>query len=743
MDAQFGAAPTTQTLIPTQTEGVRPLSVEDMDAQFADAKAVPHPYALLAGAYNGAMRTVDKPAEDLSDQMAKSGFSGTVRNFLTSHGVSAATANRLLPAQGQEAVNDASDRKSFNQAYGGNTTASLGNLLGQTAVIAPLISGGGALLGGAAGGASALLADAYPLASRIIQGGAKLIGGTAGADAPGVAGTATRVASTAANGSAVGASAAALTGQPVKQGGEYGALLGPVGAIVSKGIGLASDVGKNLLSPITDLSDRATQAAAVNKLVQAFKADGMTASEAIAKVQALGQNGMLADVGGANVRNAAETVASSPGPGSNTAEQALESRAESQGARVNQAVKDATGVNGNIHDEADQLIAQRAQEAAPLYKVALDQDKNPVFSSKLAVDPRLAQFANDPIIQQGMQRGAEVARLDALAKGEPFDPSKYLWNTTPEVPAQLVPASRNGIGAKLTPDTYIPGTPQNTTVSMNALDAAKRGLDDILEQYRDPVTGKLNLDQRGKAINDVRSAFVDHLDSINPDYAAARQAYAGPSQSLDAMNMGKRALANDPEVNAKIVGNLSPGDKQFYLQGVTRALQDKIAGAQDGADVTRRIFGNDLIRNKIAAAFDDPQAFANFEQQMQAESTFAQTRNQVLKGSQTARRLAGQADASQPLVNAGMHLLSGNVGSALASGAKGVANYLLQPSQAQSSALGNLLFTPGNAGAQQLQQALERMQPGAAKKALNQLMQGGNAAALPAATMGAQQAYGN
>ncbi|TPG50198.1 hypothetical protein EAH75_01500 [Rhodanobacter glycinis] len=132
-------------------------------------------------------------------------------------------------------------------------------------------------------------------------------------------------------------------------------------------------------------------------------------------------------------------------------------------------------------------------------------------------------------------------------------------------------------------------------------------------------------------------------------------------------------------------------------------MQDKISGAQDGADVTRRIFGNDLIRNKIAAAFDDPAAFAKFQQQMEAESTFAQTRNQVLKGSQTARRLAGQADAAQPLADAGRQLLSGNVGSAITSGVKGVANYLMQPSQAQSTALGNLLFKPGQAGTEQLQ----------------------------------------
>jgi hypothetical protein len=299
------------------------------------------------------------------------------------------------------------------------------------------------------------------------------------------------------------------------------------------------------------------------------------------------------------------------------------------------------------------------------------------------------------------------------------------------------------LGRSNAPGTYIPGSPARTTVSFRALDAAKRGLDDVLENYRDPTTGRLNLDQRGKAINDVRVSLVKHLDSINPDYAAARQAYAGPSQSLDAMNMGKRALLADPEVTAKVVSNLSPGDKQFYLSGLTRALQDKISSAQDGADVTRRIFGNDLIRSKIAAAFDNPAAFEKFQKQMESEATFAQTRNQVLKGSQTARRLAGQADAAQPLLAAGGQLLSGNVGSALATGVKGVTNYLLQPSQAQASALGNLLFTPGEAGASQLQSALNAMRPGPVKQALTNLLSGGRAAALPASTLGAQQLQGH
>jgi hypothetical protein len=472
-------------------------------------------------------------------------------------------------------------------------------------------------------------------------------------------------------------------------------------------------------------------------VLAALQKDGVSASDAQAALTKLGPQATLADVGGTNVRSMGEQVAMGPGSGSQTAQATLEGRSAGAQQRINDAIKDATGATGNIHADADALIAQRAQAAAPLYDIALAQDKNPVFTSKLAVDPRLAQFANDPIVQQGMQRGAEVARLNALAKGDDFDPHKYLWNTTPEVPPTLKPGTVDpSTGAKMTPDTYTPGTPPQTTVSMNALDAAKRGMDDILEQYRDPVTGKLNLDQRGKAINDVRSAFVKHLDSINPDYAAARAAYAGPSQSLDAMNMGKRALSNDPEVTSKIVGNLSEGDKQFYLNGVTRALQNKIESTQDGADATRKIFGNTLIRNKIAAAFDDPDKFQAFQQKMEAEAKFAQTRNELLKGSQTGRRMAGN-DAAADFMPHLMSAATGDFRSGGLGAIRSAQNYLMKPSEQRLGAQANYLFGPGQ---QSLDDAVKNASPSRVRRILLQAGQQGKNALIPAATIGYQQA---
>jgi hypothetical protein len=171
---------------------------------------------------------------------------------------------------------------------------------------------------------------------------------------------------------------------------------------------------------------------------------------------------------------------------------------------------------------------------------------------------------------------------------------------------------------------------------LRLLDAVKRGYDGIVESYRNPITKELNLDQEGRAINSVRAGYVKDLRDMYPRYGAALDAWSGPSQSMDALNMGRKVLNNDPEVTTKMIAGLSDSDKDFFRAGVARSLKDRVDATQEGADATRKIFGNTLIRDKVAAAFDDPAQFEQFRTVMENENTFAGTRNAVLKGSRTA-----------------------------------------------------------------------------------------------------------
>jgi len=62
------------------------------------------------------------------------------------------------------------------------------------------------------------------------------------------------------------------------------------------------------------------------------------------------------------------------------------------------------------------------------------------------------------------------------------------------------------------------------------LDYVKRGLDDILEEKSDKVTGRLQLDEYLRSVNQVRAQLVNEVDRLNPGYRAARQAYQGPAR---------------------------------------------------------------------------------------------------------------------------------------------------------------------------------------------------------------------
>lgn len=414
------------------------------------------------------------------------------------------------------------------------------------------------------------------------------------------------------------------------------------GAVVGAGIPLTLGALGVLGRPALDATAArmfpgAAGEQATGKLAQAFNRDMITPDEAQAALKRLGPLGGMIDVGGPNVRGLGEAVASKPGVGQQVAEDFLNTRAEGAPGRINAAVNLATGDPGNFHATMTDLDNARRTAAAPKYEAA--------FSRIVTTPQEAAQvqpFISDPIGQKAMNDGLRIIELENLAKGQPFKPADY-----------GVTRSQNG--------SYVLG---DGVPNLRLMDAVKRGYDNIVEGYRDPVTGKLALDQYGRAVNQVRAAYTGKLRDMYPRYGGALDAWGGPSGSMDALAMGRGVLSNDPEVTSQAIANLSPGDRSFFQAGVARAIKDRADSVPDGADTTRRIFGNQLIRDKIAAGFGDPNAFNQFSNTMQNEATFAQTKNAVLSGSPTARRLAAQQDVDYvrpAMIAAGGHPVAAGV----------------------------------------------------------------------------------
>ena len=376
------------------------------------------------------------------------------------------------------------------------------------------------------------------------------------------------------------------------------ALGGALGAAVPYGIqGASMALGRaGRVMGIGNSDDVASQ-----MLLKAFQDDGIPPDQIATRLAAWQQAGAkpetLFDIGGENVRRLARTAAGRTGPGTERAVTFLQGRQADQMGRVLSDVETGLGQSADdFHRSLSALRTQRAATAAPKYEAAFTR-----IVPTADEYARVAPFVDDRIGQEALQKGLRVVELEHLARGEPFNPRMY-----------GVVRGENG-NFIVAPDT-VP--------NLRFMDAVKRGFDDIVEGFRDSTTGRLQLDQYGRAVNEARAAYTGTLREMYPRYGGALDAYAGPSQLIDAANRGRNIFnMKDSEIASTAVSvRGSPTEAESFRLGAAQAIRDQIARAPDGSDAVKRIFGSPQKRELLRAAFPDQKAFDAFESSMKRES---------------------------------------------------------------------------------------------------------------------------
>jgi hypothetical protein len=293
----------------------------------------------------------------------------------------------------------------------------------------------------------------------------------------------------------------------------------------------------------------------------------------------------------------------------------LDERQAGASGRVLSDYAQASGIDPNAaHGNLEALVTAGRQKAAPLYQEALSQP--PVITD------RLNQFASEPIVQQGMKEGIKTERLNALAHGEPFDPNAYAVS-----------------GFDAAGDPIISGVP-----TWRSWDAAKVGIDDMLNQYRDKTTGRLALDKRGDAINNVRKAMLKELDGANPAYGAARAQAGDYLSAQSAFERGQKTIM-DPNVTVsqfhKTLAAASPAEREAIKGGVANKMFNL---AQNGR-LNPRDFNRPIVQQKLSILLGEGPAnklLANVK--AEAEMAVNAQRMRPGNGSQTAELGAAMAD---------------------------------------------------------------------------------------------------
>lgn len=570
----------------------------------------------------------------------------------------------------------------LEQTHGG-FPYQVGNIGMQALASIPLVATGEGAIGALGKMAETGLPYAGPAigaASRFLTGAAKTGGWGEGAAAT-AGDLLTRGASRATEGALQGAIATPLmsgSGGPstedLARSAETGAILNPAlgaaGSIIGGTVGpIVGPIAQKGLKAFVGQSDAGAQSTALAKLQQAAERDGMTLDQLATQAEKMGPGAMLADAGGINTRGLGAAIANSPGEGAQNLVSALETRAQDRFNRITGTIRGATGQSGEqLYPTIQDLDRARKLTAGPLYERAFAQNDAVNEYAAAALKP----FIQHPTGQAALQQGLRDLEGEAVTSGIPFDEKAY-----------GVTKDENG--------QFLAG-PQT---SLRLLDAVKRGYDDIISNARDPITGRVDPREipggvSGNVLLGMRTAYTKTLKNLFPDYAAALDAWAGPSRAKDMMKLGQNLLKLDPEVISDLKAGMTASDRDYLQIGLSRLLEQQAGSV--GPSKIKAMFNSPNFQKRMAVAFDSPGAMVDFQRSMQNEAQMVATE----------RRLAPSAAAVRP-AQEDMHVDVGHLaaaalhhpGALIAQGARIAGKGVLQADDKTAPAIANLLTMTG------------------------------------------------
>jgi hypothetical protein len=384
------------------------------------------------------------------------------------------------------------------------------------------------------------------------------------------------------------------------------AAAGAVGAGIGGTLGAALPVAGRMISNTVQGAQRLTGrggTVAPSVVADALRADGgiRRASTMVDDAQARGVPLALGDTGD-NARAILASTGRQPGEARTIVRDMAIGRQEGQADRIASAIGRDLGPVANPRAVSEALQQEAKAAAAPLYAEAYAAP-TPITDNLAAILKRIPRAAVD-----NAKRVAKLEGRDPNTLGVAFDEAG---------------------------DIVLVGKP-----SVETLDYIKRGLDDVVEKSRDKTTGRLALDGEGRVTNNLLREFVAEIDRVNPAYAKARAAYAGPVRAAAALNKGGSFANKTADDILAETRDLTPYELEQYRLGVRSAMTRLIESKGDYANKINAIVGTPKKRATLARIFGGAGEFDRFMATLADEGRAAQTYASVAGNSLTAERQA-------------------------------------------------------------------------------------------------------
>ncbi|WP_353246848.1 hypothetical protein [Limnohabitans sp.] len=396
-------------------------------------------------------------------------------------------------------------------------------------------------------------------------------------------------------------------------------------AVFGSALGATTQPAQSILGAVgrqatARMSPSAASTQAQQQVAQALIRDvpepldpGTALSRAQARLLKLGPEARIADVGGQSTFNLLDVQATLPGTTPNAVARAIRERQVGAGPRLMTASDQTLGTQGaQFTQSIDNFNLQRFNESRPYYAV-VDSSSIPVDNNLIGLLKKSGNLKRDAEDLYRKQTGMDID-LSALKYGE--------------------------------------------QVPMNVLDTLKQTLFDKARAARQ--AGNTN---DALATDKIRVDLIDLLTNKSPKiggqsaYGLAMKTYAGPSQMMEAADIGRQVMRGDILDVQQATKGMSQSEIDAYRIGVLQALRQQ-TGTEGGRTSLLKFYKEPATQDRLKAAFgNDYKAFsAAVLREGQLKKFEAAGR-----GSQTAARLAGEADLDvAPLGQAVSAAASGN-----------------------------------------------------------------------------------
>ena len=134
--------------------------------------------------------------------------------------------------------------------------------------------------------------------------------------------------------------------------------------------------------------------------------------------------------------------------------------------------------------------------------------------------------------------------------------------------------------------------------------------------------------------------MLSEIDSVNPAYKAARQAWAGQQQLDNALEFGRTAMTVSPEAVRRSLSAMGQAEKAAARAGAAEWIRNSIDQRNFTHNAILKFFSNRQQVKNLRALFDNDEQFGTFRKAIFAEARKRSTYEAVKGNSTTASQLA-------------------------------------------------------------------------------------------------------